>query len=186
MIVDSEADLDIRVRDYLEKLREEEGAFGEVINQWVNYQDGKKIVPSIKRQEKKQFANNPDAWPTSAWFVLNLLLSNLRIWMEEMKAFDLEYKPMRPSERSAAINRIVRNARQIELDFLTLGLPLHSFNYFSQEELSVRFRQLLAFLELSHVSDDRLSSLVENPKIYLDLLIGKYPEADLRVSDLLL
>jgi hypothetical protein len=186
MIVDSETDLNARFKEYLAELRKEEGPFGETIDRWVEKQEGEKIVGSIKRQEKKHFANNPDVWPTSAWLILNLLLSNLRIWMEEMKAFDLEYKPMRPSERSAAINRIVKNAKQIELDFLTLGLPLHSFKYFSQEELSVRFRQLLAFLELSHVSDDRLASLVENPKIYLELSIGKHPEADLRVSDLLL
>jgi hypothetical protein len=186
MIVDSEANLDARIKKYLAELRKEEGLFGETIDRWVNDQEGEKIVGSIKRQENKYFAKNPNAWPTSAWLVLNLLLSNLRIWMEEMKAFDLERKPMRPAERSATIERIGENAGQILSDFKALGLPRHSFNYLTVEELSGRFRQLLEFLDLSHVSDERLAGLVENPKIYLDLLIGKYPEADLCVSDLLL
>ncbi|MCH8057326.1 MAG: hypothetical protein IIB78_05575 [Proteobacteria bacterium] len=134
--------LETSIQETFERHRRINEGLSGMIGRWELYPEGEKIMNSFKRQSKEVTKKDPSDWRGCMLMDLQILFLKLEVWM-----FEIKFTPLRPKERKEAIDRISVNAHRLIEDFHALMLPINPAQYFTQDELYERYKQLFKLFD---------------------------------------
>lgn len=154
----------------------------EILERFLHFPEGKKVIESLIRQGGIlcKDGQNPNAW-NKGDIIFDLFLLKIFKWLTESRLPKLT-----PKERTDVFERVITNANQISSDLLSLGLPIATSQYFTQEELYRQYSDLFAMFDLpGELEDRRYIDFNEHLKGYLSSVGNVYSYAITSIYDLM-